>query len=392
MFGKKKKDNSAEESQVEIEDFNSEEALNSSNVPQRPEVPVLPSLPAQPDMNKSELDEEIDNIVEDVTEESVLSETIVEADPELVQEEAYAETEEELEISEENIDEPEVEETTEESVASETLVELDSEKVEETEIETEEDAESEVESVKTFEQAQLPSLGKSFRGYNPDEADDFIYNIVDEYNLLLAAKNESEEKVNLLLEAREELLNRQQEDATLIDALKTFNLTDEVKKMLDGASIEAQKIIEEAQLEAENIKLNAEKEAEETLIKTAEERDAIVSQAEGIVDKAKAEAELEAKFILDKANDALAQAEKDIARNLTEVHDEANTIKENAKKEAESIIKETQNKSELIIKETNESLAEAKEFIAKRKEVTARFIDMYKKQAEFLANEHNNLP
>lgn len=380
MFGRKKKNNTEAEAElsvdVEILDDSVEvdaEQTELSSVPVRPTVAAKPALPSKPKVKKSnkkvfeedpELQAEIQtdiDIIEEITDESVAEENI---------DNLTADLEDDI---------------TDESVMVETVINEDPELVQEPE-------DSESEEILSFDVVELPALKKSLVGYNPNEADDFIYTIVERFNLLLEEKNKAEEKVDLLLEARSELLERQQEDSVLIEALKAFNLTDEVKKSLESASHEANNIIDEAKNASQAYEIETQRKAEEILATTEAEKENIVAELVKEAKLARDAALLESKFILDNANEKLQAAEKTIAKELTAAHDEAKTIKKQAEIEAAEILAETKKQAELIVKETNESLTEAREFIARRRESHSRMIDMYKQQAEFLAKEQNNLP
>ena len=87
-----------------------------------------------------------------------------------------------------------------------------------------------------------------------------------------------------------------------------------------------------------------------------------------------------------KSEDKLKHAEEVTVKEIERAHNNANKVKEKAEAEAEKIVAKAKVQAEKIVEDTNAKLAEAREYIAQRKEVHARLQDFYKAQRDFLSN------
>lgn len=277
--------------------------------------------------------------IADVTDESVAEETLV----------VNAELEAEA-IAEQ--DEPHAHETVADVVidddypADETV-----DKVVEDVIESEEVAEAAEDLADEaledgFVPVALPHIRRGFRGYNVDDIDSFVIPLIKDFNNL-------QQDVKLLNEENAQLLAQAEEDRKTIEALRNFNITDEVKNILDNAHANTKVIIADAESRAKEIIADGKNKAKEA-------REAVNVHKQEIVAKAREKAH--------------------------EVAEQSKHVKDAAKADAKEIIEKAKVKAEEIIAKTNEELVEAKEYIAKRHEVHNSLQEFYKAQSDFLSN------
>mgnify|MGYP000190917053 FL=1 len=304
--------------------------------------------------------------VADVTDESVAEETVV-INAEL---EGEALAEEESHARETSADF-----VVDDSVLEESLGELDNEMIEEA-VDSLDDYDGIiVMEEKLHEETEVPSFRHGFRGYNVNEVDAFLVPLVEKVNSLEHAQILAESHISDLTSEVARLLEQVEENKATIATINNFNLTDEVKVVLEKAELDAKAIIINAKNKVKEL-VQANKDKDKTILDKAHER------AEKIIAKAK----MEADFKVAKSEDKLKHAEEIIAKEIERAHDASVKVKDKAKAESEKIIEKAHAHAEKIIEDTNAKLVEAKEYIAQRHEVHNRLQDFYKSQREFLSN------
>lgn len=300
--------------------------------------------------------------INDVTDESVAEETlVVNAELEAEFEEAHPAHHDDVEdMTESFVDEafanaePEAVEYAEE-VPVENTVEV-------------EDAADSVADEDLYPQFEVPSIRRSFRGYNMDDIDNLVLPLVEEYNNIQKMRAVEAKHMNDLTTEVARLVAR-------VEELENFNVDDTVHSKINEAEHEAKVIIHKATEKAKDIVASSRERAKDAVAKTNVKKNEILEKA-----KHKAEE------IVAKSNDKLHNAEQILADELAKIHSQGEEIKTKAKEKAETILAKAKEDAKNLKAETNAELAEAKKYIAKRHEVHNRLQDFYKAQSDLLSN------
>ena len=153
------------------------------------------------------------------------------------------------------------------------------------------------------------TFGRILRGYVPEEVDEYISYLNDEYAKIERAKNDSDRKLGIALVKLDELTKK-----------LSSSMTDEAKA-------QAESILSEAKKEADSLAAQAKKEADSLAAQAKKEADSLVNNAKkeaaSILESAKKNADIESKRIVD-------EMVKNTEENLADSRAEADRLKKKA--------------------------------------------------------------
>lgn len=232
--------------------------------------------------------------------------------------------------------------------------------------------------IETYTPMVTPVFSKSFGGgYKKDEVDGYAEKTTIQYNILLAAKAETDKRNSQL------------------EGLTVELLADE---RIAEADAKASLILEDAEAAADKIREASKQEAEERVELTSNKILELIEAAKADASNIRKEAEEygeayinDAKEKQAKADELLEEIKSQVEERISSAEAEAEKIRETAEAYKQEMLARAEEEIRTKIEELNAQISKVNDFILSKQSINNRLLDFHKAQIETIREENSKL-